>query len=248
MLNGGLIAGTITVVIGASGAGKTTLGSYFLGEASKAEPALHYGFYESPRQLIANAAVLGVNLEKKIQAGHLRIVWRPPVERILDSLGNEIIDEARAHKVKRLFIDGWGGFMASAESPDRVPSFFAAVANELRSLGVATMCAIETPNLVGPEVQIPVQGISAITENMILLRFTEYQARLYRVISILKARGGSFDPTLREFHISERGVELADSFESAERLLSGTGVRAPRVARKPPRARASRKSKSRRRG
>lgn len=248
MLNGGLIAGTITVVIGASGAGKTTLGSYFLGEASKAEPALHYGFYESPRQLIANAAVLGVNLEKKIQAGHLRIVWRPPVERILDSLGNEIIDEARAHKVKRLFIDGWGGFMASAESPDRVPSFFAAVANELRSLGVATMCAIETPNLVGPEVQIPVQGISAITENMILLRFTEYQARLYRVISILKARGGSFDPTLREFHISERGVELADSFESAERLLSGTGVRAPRIARKPPPARASRKSKSRRRG
>ena len=246
MFNGGLLAGTVGVVLGASGAGKTTLGSYFLSESSAAEPGLHFGFYESPRQLIANAATLGLRLDRKIDAGHLHVVWRPPVERILDSIGNEIIDTVRARKIKRLFIDGWGGFTASAETPERIPAFFAAVSNELRSLGVTTLCAIETQNLVGPEVQIPIAGISAITENMILLRFAEFEAQLYRVLSILKARGGAFDATLREFRISERGLELADSFVNAERLLSGTGVRS-RASTSRKRASVSRKPKQTRR-
>lgn len=243
MLDGGVLSATITVILGASGAGKTTLGTYFLGGASASEPALHYGFYESPHQLVGNAASLGIPLQKKVDAGHLHVMWRPPVERILDAIGNEIIDAVREHNVKRLFIDGWGGFAASAESPERIPVFFAAIANELRSLGVTTLCAIETENLVGPEIQIPVQGISAITDNMILLRFTEYEAHLHRVLSILKARGGAFDSTLREFRISDRGVTLADSFASAERLLSGTGVHSPEP-RKKSSASVSRKSKS----
>jgi circadian clock protein KaiC len=224
MTHGGLMADSSTLLLGPSGAGKTTLGTAFLRESSKAEPGLHFGFYESPDRLVANAQLIGIDLKSRVAAGHLEILWRSTVERILDSLGNELIEAVRRRKVRRLFIDGLGGFAAAAEAPERLSPFFAAIANELRSLGVTTVCSVETDNLIGPELQLPIVGGSALTENMVLLRYAEYQGRLRRMISIMKIRGGGFDPTLREFEIGPQGVRLIDSFKTAEGLLSGFGT------------------------
>lgn len=231
MMAGGLLTSTTTMVVGASGTGKTMLGTYFVGQASAAEPALIYSFYESPEQLIANASRVGLDLRSPIKRGHLEILWRPPFERILDSLSSEIIEAVRRRKVKRLFVDGWGGFASATEMPERLGPFFAAFSNELRSMDVTAMYAMETENLVGPQIQIPSQGISAITENLILLRFTEYQARLCRLLSIMKVRGGGFDTGLREFQISDDGISIADSFNSAEMILSGHGIERSRSVR-----------------
>lgn len=246
MTGGGVIADTSTLLLGPSGSGKTTLGTAFLQESSKAEPGLHFGFYESPQRLLANAALIGIDLKSRVAAGHLEVLWRPPIERILDSLGNELIEAVRRRKVRRLFIDGWGGFAGAAETPERLSPFFSAIANELRSLGVTTICAIETENLIGPSLQVPVQGISAITENMILLRYAEYQGRVRRLISILKVRGGSFDHTLREFEIGARGVHFADSFQTAEQVLSGFGTERPAARAK--KTGKGRRANARRRG
>lgn len=228
MTGGGLMAGSSTLLLGPSGSGKTTLGTAFLQRSSKAEPGLHFGFYESPERLIANASLLGIDLQSRVAAGHLEVLWRPTVERILDSLGNELIEAVRRRKVRRLFIDGWGGFAAAAESHERLSPFFAALANELRSLGVNTVCAIETENLIGPELHLPIDGVSAMSENMIVLRYAEYHTRLYRLLSIMKVRGGGFDSTLREFRIDSDGLQLADSFQGAESMLSGFGKERPR--------------------
>lgn len=246
MTFGGLTTPSSTLLLGASGTGKTTLGTAFLQCSNKAEPGLYFGFYESPERLIANAETVGIDLQSRVNAGHLEIVWRPTVERIIDSLGNELIELVRRRKVRRLFIDGWGGFASAAESSERLPPFFSAITNELRSLGVTTMCAMETANLIGPELNLPIQGISAITENMFLLRFAEYRGELRRLISLMKVRGSSFDHTLREFDIGPRGLHFsAGSFKSAEGLLSGYGSEraAPSAktakTRKPPKGRRS---------
>lgn len=251
MTEGGLIADTSTLLLGPSGSGKTTLGMAFLQQSSKAEPGLHFGFYESPDRLVANAALLGIDLKSRIAAGHLEVVWRPTIERILDSLGNELIETVRRRKVRRLFIDGWGGFAAAAESQERLGPFFAAIANELRTLGVTTVCAVETPNLIGPDLKLPTEGISAIAENMFLLRFAEYQNQLRRLISIMKIRGGGFDHSLREFEIGPQGLRLVDSFKNAEGVLSGIGTeragsRSVARAKKP--AKQGRRAAARRRG
>ncbi|MFC4309437.1 RAD55 family ATPase [Steroidobacter flavus] len=227
MTGGGLIADSSTLLLGPSGSGKTLLGTAFLQSSSKAEPGLHFGFYESPDRLVANSGLIGIDLKSRVAAGHLEILWHPPFERILDSLGNELIEAVRRRKVKRLFIDGWGGFAGTAETNERLGPFFAALANELRSLGVTTICAMETQNLIGPELLVPTTGISAVTENMILLRYSEYQGQLRRLISIMKVRGGGFDPKLREFEIGSQGLRFVDSFKTAEGVLSGFSTERP---------------------
>src|SRR5690606_29574309 len=95
MTEGGLIVDTSTLLMGPSGSGKTTLGTAFLQRSSKAEPGLYFGFYEYPERLIANAERIGIDLKSRAAAGHLEILWRPPIERILDSLGNELIEAVR---------------------------------------------------------------------------------------------------------------------------------------------------------
>lgn len=244
MTGGGLIADSSTLLLGPSGSGKTMLGTAFLQCSSKAEPGLHFGFYEAPNQLVANAELIGIDLKSKVAAGHLEIIWRPPFERILDSLGNEVVEAVRRRKVKRLFIDGWGGFAGTAETTERLSPFFAALSNELRSLGATVVCAMETPNLIGPELQVPATGISAVSENMILLRYSEYQGQLRRLISIMKIRGGGFDPRLREFEIGPQGLRFIDSFKNAEGVLSGYSTERPAAAAAP--ARAKKPAKGRR--
>jgi circadian clock protein KaiC len=64
-------------------------------------------------------------------------------------------------------------------------------------------------------------GLSSIVENLIVLRFLELRSQVYRALSILKARGTPYDASLREFAITDRGVDIAHSFESAESLLQG---------------------------
>jgi circadian clock protein KaiC len=79
MTEGGLLADSSTLVLGPSGSGKTTIGTAFLAQSSKAEPGLHFGFYESPDRLVANARLIGIDLKSKVAAGHLELMWRPTV-------------------------------------------------------------------------------------------------------------------------------------------------------------------------
>ncbi len=224
MMGGGPLVGTTTLVLGASGTGKTMLGMHFLAQSSEREPGLHFGFYETPERLVANAAAAGLDLAGAVRRGHLEMLWRPTAEQIIDDLGGQLLEAVRRRGVRTLFVDGLGGYVEAVDRRERVSQVFAALSHELRALGVTTVCTGETTNLVGPEVAAPVEGVSVIADNMVLLRFVEFRARLHRLLSVMKVRGSDFDLALREFRITGAGVELGGTFEDAEAVLSGFGV------------------------
>jgi circadian clock protein KaiC len=70
-------------------------------------------------------------------------------------------------------------------------------------------------------IEEPTISLSAIAENLILLRYVEIGSQLRRLLSIVKMRDSDFNPSLKEFRITARGIELADTFESATAILSG---------------------------
>ena len=73
--------------------------------------------------------------------------------------------------------------------------------------------------IVGPTITVPLQGLSDVTDNHIVLRFVESGASLYRILSILKVRDSAFDSDLRQLSFSARGVELAETSDSAKSIL-----------------------------
>jgi circadian clock protein KaiC len=226
VLRGGLPAASSTLLVGPTGAGKTTLALHFLAVASKREPGLMFNFFEAPPRLRAKARALGINLDDQIAAGHLDLLWQAPTELLLDALGHRLVDAARRLGARRVVVDGIGGFVEATAEPERLARFFAALANELRTLGATTLFSIETPNLFGPEMNVPLVGISAVADNILFLRLVESDGQLRRSLAVLKVRDSDFDSSLQGFSIGSSGIALTSgAFEGIEAVMTGVGRR-----------------------
>lgn len=209
LLGGGFPSGSTTLLYGPTGGGKTSLGIGFLSGASVAEPALHFGFYESPDRLERKAESLGIDLKSAISSGSLEVIWHPMTENMIDKLGHRLLDAVRRREVKRLFIDGLGGFERAAVNSQRLVEFYAALTNELRALGVTTIASWELRDLFGPSVAAPGPEVSSLIDNLILVRNVELRSQYRRVISILKVRDGVPQPALHELVFGNSGLEVA---------------------------------------
>jgi circadian clock protein KaiC len=225
MMGGGLPRGSVTLLFGPSGSGKTAMGLNFLSQASTNEPALHFGFYETPARLQAKARALGVDLETALQSGALEVIWNPMTENLLDKLGHRLIDAIRARGVKRLLIDGLGGFERAAVYQPRLVEFFAALMNAIRSLGVTTVATWELRDLFGPTVAAPGPEISSLLDNLVMLRHVEINSRYKRIISVLKVRDSAYEPVIREIEFGPRGIAVSAPLKAV--IGAATGVATP---------------------
>jgi len=248
MVGGGLPGRSTTMLLGPSGCGKTTLGLQFLAAGARAgEPGVHFGFYERPPQLLAKSARIGLEVAEWQARGLIDFIWQPPVEGVIDVLAQRLLQTVRRLKARRLFLDGLQGFEVAAEFPERIRDAFSALVEELERQGVTTLFTVETRDLFGPRIEVPVFGVSAVTQNIILMRHVELNAQLFRLISILKLRDSDYDSTIREFRITDKGISVADTFNATNHVLSGTAVPNEGMAQRPHgRARASKRPKARR--
>src|SRR5258708_10377939 len=218
MLGGGFPARSSAMVIGPSGTGKTTLGLQFLSQSSAEEPGLLFGFYETTARIRSKVSAICPQLLEQLDAGHVQILWQAPTDLFLDELADRMLRDIKRRKVKRLLIDGLGGFKKALRSRPIEP-FFSALVHELRAQGVTSICTAEVMEIVGPTMTVPLEGLSDVTDNHILLRFVEAGASLYRLLSILKVRDSAFDSDLRELHFAASGLELAENSASATSIL-----------------------------
>lgn len=226
MLRGGVRTGSITMVLGSSGSGKTLLGMQFLSEGLKrGERAVYFGFYEHPEAILAKCRRVGIGgLEEGAARGDLSLVWHRPVEGVIDELGQSLINSVSTHRAHRLFIDGMEGFERAADFPERLSHVYSALAQELERLGTTTLYTTETRALFADDIEVPILGLSAATQNIILLRHIEHRAALLRVLAILKVRDGDYDGRMREFRIQDDGIRLVDTFADEARVVSGGGL------------------------
>jgi len=232
---GGLPAGTTTGLIGSGGIDKTSLGLHFLSASSAAEPGLFFGFFETPERLCLKARHLGlVAVPEAVEQGHAELLWQPQRENVLDELAHRLLEAVRRRGVKRLFIDGLGGFLESATSPQRVSRFFSCLTNELRALGATTIFTMEAQDIVGASVKVSTPGLSALVENLVFMRFVERGSTLNRLLSVHKVRDSAHDPCLRQFFITDLGLVVGDVFAGVEGVTTGVAREPASAAAAPP--------------
>ncbi|WP_421547460.1 ATPase domain-containing protein [Pseudomonas sp. QD4] len=208
ILGGGLYSSSVTLLMGPSGIGKTTLGLKFLNESTVDAPGLHFGFYESPERLRLKGQSLGIDIKGMERSGALSIAWQPTTEGLLDGLGARLLSLVEEKGIKRLFIDSLSGMTRVSTNPARITDFYSALMNELRSRGVTVLASWEMRDLFGSEVSAPNSDLSSIVDNLILMRFFENYSELSRTISILKVRDSSYDPSRFEVVIRDQDVDL----------------------------------------
>jgi len=221
VLQGGLLTGSTTLVAGPPGIGKTTLGLHFIAEgAERGEQGVIASFGEAPERLMSKADGLGLGLREDIESGRVRTMWQPILGLPLDAWATTIVATVMEHHPQRLMIDGLTELVRLTPFPDRLPAFLAALGLFLRTHGVTVILTAETSTTEAADLEIPFPDAVATLDNAILLRYVEPRSRLHRLMSVLRVRESGFDSTVREFTITDRGIEVASTGSSAESVLA----------------------------
>lgn len=232
LIGGGLTAGTLTLVAGTPGVGKTLLGLQFLAQGvQEQEPVLFLGFQESEAQLREKARVFGMDLRTAEASGLFRFLVLPGHDLEADFIGSILVQDIERRGVRRLVIDSAAELERSPGARERSADFLSALASYLRARDVTSYLTLDIPLIVGPTLEFTGTPLSVFAENLLLIRQVEYRGVLHRVFSVLKMRFSEYEPAIYEIKIVEgSGIQIAGPAPLGEGLLTGV----PRVSIEPP--------------
>ena len=217
MLGGGMFRGSTLMVSGSAGTGKTSLGAHVVDSAcARGERALMVLLEESPEQVLRNMRSLGIDLRPWVQAGLLRI-WaaRPSafgLETHLAVLAGLIEEETPSVAV----LDGITS-LANGILTTELASSVARQVDLLKSRGITSVITA-----LGPGDDVSAISVSAIVDTWLQLRNIEANGERNRLLFVLKSRGTAHSNQVREFVITDQGVELVDVYIGAAGVLAGS--------------------------
>jgi circadian clock protein KaiC len=219
---GGLLRGSVTLVTGSPGTGKTLIGlQYIVDGARRGEKGLIVGFRESPQILIDKARLFGIDLDAPIRKGLVSIFHQVPIDLPVDEALGGVVRRIEAFGPKRLVLDSVGEIERAVFEEWRKWTLMVWLAEIIRGYGLTGLVMRELSQVAGPELDFSDSPLAVLGENLILLRYVEFRSELYRILSILKLRDSDHDRTIRQYEISTAGLRVLARLESAEGILSG---------------------------
>jgi circadian clock protein KaiC len=225
MMGGGIAQGSATLVLGASGTGKTVLSLRFAAQGlEEGEHCLYVSFQETADQLVEKAASFGWDLAGHQEAGRLSIVHTPPVELNLDAIGARIREELLAGDVRRVVIDSLAELMYAARETERLPGYISSLNGFVRGAGASALVTHEAVALDGG-IAGAAADVSFLFHNTLVLRYVELDSEMHRALSILKMRDSPHDKGLARFDITPSGFEVLGKLDGFTGLLGWSTLR-----------------------
>lgn len=228
MLGGGLLKGTATLVSGAPGVGKTTLGLQFLMAGIQAnQPGLLVSFEEFPASLIRDAQQLGWDLKKLEADGKLGIIFTSP-NVFLESLkfGNQgpIARRIQTLRPHRVVIDSVSHFQRLTNDPLEIREIFNILVNAMKREEMTTLMLDEAVKLLQTQ-RGRMASLPFLVDSVLLLRYVEVDSTIQRALAVMKMRGSAHQKEIRRFSIKPGGLEIGEPFAGREGILTGTTYR-----------------------
>jgi len=221
LLGGGIEAGTVTVVSGQSGTGKSSLAMMFLAhEALEGKRGILYTFEEPIKSILTRSRNLGIAVDSLMGSGLLRIVQVNPLELYPDEFLEIVRSSVEAEGYEIVVIDSLRGYALAMDQFGSITAHLQNMVIYLRSQGVSVLMINEVENITG-DLKMTEMGISFLADNIILLRYIERRGKVTRAIGCLKKRLGAFSTELRELVIGARGLEVGEVLEELQGVLTG---------------------------
>jgi len=221
LLHGGLERGTVTIITGPGGVGKTTLGLVFMKEAAgRGERSMVYTFEEGAETLLARCEAINIPVHAMMERGTLHVVKIEPLRYTPDEFARLVRREVEEEGSRLVMIDSISGYRLSLRGEDLV-SHMHALCKYLANMGVTVLLINEVEHITG-EFRATEVGISYLADNIIFLRYLEMGGELHKAIGVLKKRLSDFERTLREYEITRYGVKVGRPLTGLRGILSGT--------------------------
>lgn len=209
MLGDGVFDGSVTLVVGVSGTGKTVIGVQFLVEgARQGKKGLLVSLDEHPAQIMRNSIGLDLDLKKYVDDGTVQVYYESPQELELDVHFHNIMRLIDEHKIERVLVDSLAAYYMNEHDSREFRDFIYALTTHFKDRLITTFLNFESPELLGVSQISEELKTSTIVDNIILLNYVEFSNRLRRAITVPKARGSAPQRFTREYTIQNGGIAL----------------------------------------
>jgi circadian clock protein KaiC len=229
MLDGkGFYRSSSILVSGTAGTGKSTIAAHFIEAAClREERALFFAFEESQDQIIRNMKSVGIELERFVGKGLLKFHNSRPSTWGLElhlAMIHKAISEYDPNVVA---IDPITNFLAVGDSIE-TKAMLTRLIDLLKTKQITAMFTSLTS--AGMEIEDSEVGVSSLMDAWLLVKNIESNGERNRGLYILKARGIAHSNQVREFVVTNRGIELVDAYVGSDGVLMGS-ARSAQVAR-----------------
>jgi len=221
MLGGkGFYRGSTILITGTAGTGKTSIAAEFVrAGCRRGEKCLFFSFEESPSQIMRNMLSIGIDLNAPLKRGLLKFHSERPVccghEAHLTAM-HKIIND---FKPRIVVVDPVSNLNMTEINTDS-KMMLTRLIDFLKMAGITSLFTTLTTADSAPE-QTEV-GISSMVDTWLLLRDIEIGGERNRALYILKSRGMAHSNQIREFLLTDHGVDLRDVYIGPEGVLTGT--------------------------
>jgi len=221
MLGGrGFFRGSSILLTGTPGTGKTIVSANFAQAAARrGERVLFFSFEESPDQIIRNMHSIGLRLEPLVKRGLLRFHSARPSLYGLEMHLATMFKEIATFKPRVVIIDPITSLMGSGTDSEG-KGMVTRLIDYLKAGQVTSLFTSLTQG--GHALQQSEAAMSSLMDSWLLLQDFEGNGERNRVLYVLKARGMAHSNQIREFLISDRGVDLVDAYIGPSGVLTGS--------------------------
>jgi circadian clock protein KaiC len=219
---GGFYRGSTILVSGTAGTGKSTMAAQFCdATCRRGERAMYFAFEESEAEIVRNMSTVGIHLQQWVDAGLLQFhCFRPNLlglEAHLFSMQKAVGEFDPAVVVK----DPVSDLLCLGPVAD-VSAMLTRQVDFLKARGVTALFTT-----VSSEVEAAANlQLASLVDTWLLVQATEGNGEHNRVLYVLKSRGMAHSNQIREFLITDHGVELADVYVGPQGVLTGSARQA----------------------
>jgi circadian clock protein KaiC len=221
MLTGrGFFRGSSILLTGTPGTGKTIIScSFAAAAAQRGERVLYFSFEESPNQIIRNMHSIGLRLDPLVERGLLRFHSARPSLYGLEMHLATMFKEIATFKPHVVVVDPITSLM-DAGTDSESKGMVTRLIDYLKAGEITSLFTSLTQG--GHALQQSEAAMSSLMDSWLLLQDFEGNGERNRVLYVLKARGMAHSNQIREFLISDRGVDLVDAYIGASGVLTGS--------------------------
>jgi circadian clock protein KaiC len=221
LLGGGLDRGTVTLLMGAAGTGKSSVTMQCAVAAlQRAHAVAVYLFDERPPTWFARADQLGFPLRQAVTQGTLIVEQIDPAEMSPGQFAHAVQHAVTQQAVQLVILDSLTGYVHAMPDARFLTLHMHELVTWLGQHGATTLLVLDQHGLLEGPMQTPLD-LSYLADTVLLFRYFEDRGRIRRAVSVVKRRGGPHEHTIREMTLGAYGIGVGEPLTQFHGVLTG---------------------------
>ena len=220
LVGGGLDRGTVTMLVGPSGTGKTSLALKFcMAAVRRGEHAAYFSFDETFDTWVQRGSAIDPGLNEALDTESLSWERANPSRLSPGEFVWHVRRQVEDQGARVVVIDSLNSYLGTMPEEQSLVLQMHELLTYLNNKGILTLLILAQQGVV-EDVTNPID-LSFLSDTIILLRFFEAAGEVRKAISVVKKRTGVHELAIREYGLFPHGMRVGPQLKEFHGVLTG---------------------------